>query len=61
MSGSPNPLKKYAFGLRVKFAFMAALQRVFYIRPVQFLVFNVGCRVFGGVVRGAFNKFLVSK
>lgn len=61
LSGSPNPLKKYAFALRVKFAFMAALQRVFYIRPVQFLVFNVGCRVFGGVVRGAFNKFLVSK
>ncbi|MBO4326839.1 MAG: NAD(P)/FAD-dependent oxidoreductase [Clostridia bacterium] len=61
ISGSPSVIKKYAFSLRIRFAFMSLIQRVFYLRPVQFMVFNVGCRVFGGVIRSAFNRFLVSK
>ena len=59
--GDGRILSRYADGLRVRFALMRAMQVVFYTRPVRFLVFDVGCRVFGGAVAYIFNHFFVNK
>ena len=59
--GDPGLYRKYARGLRSGFRFSRFLMKLFYTRPVQFLVFNVGCRVFGGFISAVFNNFFVNK
>ncbi len=54
-------LSRYAEGLRVRFALMRAMQILFYTRPVRFLVFDIGCRCFGGAIAYVFNHFFVNK
>ncbi len=59
--GTKTHLKAYAWTLRVRFGAMCILQRLFYTRPVCFLVFRVGCGAFGGVVDFFFQRFLNHK
>ena len=54
-------IKKYAAQLKRKFWFMRMMQRVFYLKPVSVLVFDVGCRFFGGFISLVFNNFFVNK
>lgn len=60
-ASDPKILRRYAAALRFKFAISSALMRVFYLRPVQFLVFNVGCTVLRPFVTFGFNRFLCRK
>lgn len=52
---------RYARKLKVKFAFMRFMQKIFYLAPVRFFVFCVLCKVFGGLVSAVFNNFFVNK
>lgn len=52
---------RYIMQLRVRFGFMKILSKLFYLRPVLFLVFNVACRFFGKFVSHVFNHFFVNK
>ncbi len=60
-SGDGRPYKLYMKSLRRKFAFMRLLMRIFYLKPVMFCVFSVGCRFFGGLIAAVFNNFFVNK
>lgn len=53
--------EKYIKNMRTRFAFMRALQRVFYFAPVLCLGFNVFCKFFGKTVGRIFNNFFVNK
>lgn len=53
--------RRYINGLKIKFGFMRIMQKVFYLKPVRFLVFNGFCRYFGGFVTRVFNDFFVNK
>lgn len=52
---------RYARKLKVKFAFMRLIQKIFYLAPVRFFVFCILCKVFGGLVSAVFNHFFVNK
>ena len=60
-SGDSRPYSRYMGSLRRKFAFMRLLMRIFYLKPVMFCVFSVGCRFFGGLIAAVFNNFFVNK
>jgi len=47
--------------LKCKFQFMKLLQKIFYVKCVLFLVFNIGCRYFHSLISFAFNNFFVNK
>ena len=53
--------KKYVKTLKTRFAFMRAVQRVFYFAPVVWFGFGVFCRFFGKTVSRVFNNFFVNK
>ena len=53
--------KKYVKTLKTRFAFMRAVQRVFYFAPVLCFGFGVFCRFFGKTVSRVFNNFFVNK
>ena len=57
----PKIYKKYIRRLSSRFALMRLMQKVFYLKPVAFAVFNVFCRFFGKSVSYIFNKFFVNK
>ncbi|MBQ9544576.1 MAG: NAD(P)/FAD-dependent oxidoreductase [Clostridia bacterium] len=57
----PGIMKRFALKLKLKFALTSFLLKVFYTAPMQFLVFEVGCRFFGGIVIFFFNRFLNKK
>jgi len=57
----PRILKSYAKKLSVKFFFMRLLMKLFYVRWIRWLVFNVGCRCMSGIVTFFFNRFLNKK
>lgn len=47
--------------LKYKFLFMKILQKIFYVKYILFLVFNVGCKYFGHLISLIFNNFFVNK
>ncbi len=53
--------KRHIRKLRLKFAFMKALLKVFYLKSTLVLGFNVFCRFFGKSVSKIFNNFFVNK
>ncbi len=53
--------RRYISGLKFRFLLMKTMQKIFYLKPVQFLVFNVFCKFFGGFVSRVFNNFFVNK
>ena len=57
----PKIYRRHIRRLSSRFAFMRFMQRVFYLKPVAFTVFNVICRFFGRFVSRVFNKFFVNK
>lgn len=57
----PRIAGRFASGLSVRFALSRFIQRIFYLKPAAFLVFNVGCRCFSPVIRFFFNRFLNKK
>ena len=61
VSGDPELYRKYARGLRRRFRFSRFLMKLFYTRPVLFLVFRVGCGVFSGFIALVFNRYFVNK
>ena len=60
-SGNDESYTRFADDLRRRFSAMRSLMKVFYTKPVQFLVFNVGCRLFGPLISLVFNNFFVNK
>ena len=52
---------KYLNILKIKFKLMYILERIFYIKPILFLVFNVGCTLFRPIISACFNHFFVNK
>lgn len=52
---------KYLRVLKIKFKLMYILQRIFYFKPITFLVFNVGCTLFKPLISLCFNHFFVNK
>lgn len=57
----PKIYKRYIRRLGRRFALMRIMQKVFYLRGVAVIVFNVICRLFGKFVSYVFNKFFVNK
>lgn len=60
-TGNKRIYTHYIRKLGLRFQGMILLQRLFYRRPILGLIFNVGCRCFGGLVAYAFNHFFVNK
>ena len=52
---------KYARNLKVRFNIMKIMLKVFYLKPVSFMVFNIGCKCFGKFIAKVFNNFFVNK
>ena len=59
--GSDKIYKKYIKKLKIKFNLMKILMKVFYLKGILFLIFNVGCRYFGKIISLVFNNFFVNK
>lgn len=53
--------KKFTFSLKLRFFVMRLMQTVFYNPFVQFLFFNVGCRILKPLISFAFNNFFVGE
>lgn len=47
--------------LKYKFLFMRVLQKIFYVKYILFLVFNIGCKYFRHLISLIFNNFFVNK
>lgn len=60
-AGDSGVYTRYIRGLSLRFRAMTAMQGLFYRKPIQWLIFNVGCRYFGGLVSYVFNHFFVNK
>lgn len=61
VEGKSKIYKRHIRRLASRFRFMRLMQKVFYLKPVAFAVFNVICRFFGKFVSFVFNKFFVNK
>ena len=59
--GDDRLYRKYAKQMKRRFGFSRFLMKCFYLRPVQFLVFALGCKCFGGFISAVFNNFFVNK
>ena len=59
--GNNGLYRKYAGQLKRRFGFSRFLMKCFYLKPVQFLVFRVGCKCFGGLISTVFNTYFVNK
>lgn len=57
----PTIYNRYIKKLKRRFNFMRFMQKVFYLKVTSFFVFNVLCRMFGGLVSAVFNRFFVNK
>lgn len=53
--------KRCIFKLKVKFIFMQFLLKVFYLKGILFLIFNIGCRFFNRLISYVFNHFFINK
>ena len=60
-SNNSKIYKKYIKGLKLRFNVMKLLMKIFYLKAIMFLVFNVFCRYFGKIVSYIFNNFFVNK
>ena len=60
-SGKPKIYKRWIRKLKIKFALMKFMQKVFYLKPTLYLIFNVLCLRFGKFVSRVFNNFFVNK
>lgn len=60
-AGNKRIYTRYIRNLNLRFKAMALMQRLFYRKPILWLIFNVGCRCFGGLVAYVFNHFFVNK
>ncbi|MDE5990433.1 MAG: NAD(P)/FAD-dependent oxidoreductase, partial [Clostridia bacterium] len=60
-SSKPIIYKRWIRKLKIKFAFMKFMQKVFYLKPTLGLIFNFLCRCFGKFVSRVFNNFFVNK
>ena len=56
-----NIYKNYIKKLKFKFAITRLMQKVFYIKWVMCITFNLFCRCFGKFVSKIFNNFFVNK
>jgi len=59
--GKNSIYQRYVYSLKFKFTIMKIIQKVFYLKVVLFLVFNVGCKYFHKLISYAFNHFFVNK
>lgn len=60
-SSNSRIYKRYINKLKVKFNLMKILMKIFYLKGILFLVFNVGCKYFGKIISSVFNNFFVNK
>ena len=51
----------YANSFKVKFNIMKVMLKIFYLKPVLFLTFNIATKYFGKFVSKVFNNFFVNK
>lgn len=58
---NPKIYKNYIQSLKCKFIIMQLILKVFYVKSILFLIFNVGCRYFSRLISFAFNHFFVNK
>ena len=59
--GNPKIYLSYINKVKIKFNFMKALMRCFYLKTTLFFGFNVFCRLFGKTVSKIFNNYFVNK
>ena len=52
---------KYVLILRIKFSIMKIILKIFYLKPVLFIIFNIGSRYFGNFIAKMFNNFFINK
>jgi len=57
----PRIMTSYVRKLSVKFGVSRLIMKLFYVRWIRWLIFNVGCRILSGVVTFFFNRFLNKK
>ncbi len=57
----PKIYEKHIRLLKIKFFFMKILLKIFYLKFILFLVFNIGCKYFGIVISYVFNHFFINK
>lgn len=53
--------KRYIKILKIRFLFMQLLQKIFYLKIILFMIFNIGCRFFNRFIAYVFNHFFVNK
>ena len=60
-TGDQDMYRRYARRLRARFRFSRVLMKLFYTGFARYMVFNVGCRYFGGFISAVFNNYFVNK
>ena len=53
--------KRYIKNLKIRFLFMQLMQKVFYLKMVLFMIFNIGCKFFNRFISYVFNHFFVNE
>ena len=61
VENKPEIYNLFAKSLKRRFFITRSMQRVFYLGPILFMVFNIGCRFFGRMISSVFNNFFVNK
>ena len=61
VSGNQDLYESYTRQMKARFRFSRFLMKLFYTRPVEFLVFRVGCGAFSGLISLVFNRYFVNK
>lgn len=56
-----NIYKCYIRKLKIKFFLMKILLKVFYLKSVLYLIFNIGCKYFNHLIAYVFNHFFINK
>lgn len=53
--------KRYINILKIKFIIVNIILKIFYLKFILFIIFNVGCRFFSKIISYIFNHFFVGK
>lgn len=53
--------KRYIKALKIRFIFMQIMLKVFYLKLILFIIFNIGCKFFHRIIEFVFNNFFVNK
>lgn len=53
--------QRYTLKLKIKFTFMKVILKIFYLKGILFMIFNIGCRFFNQFISFAFNHFFINK